>query len=235
MTTEEKAKAYDEAKAHMSAAYNSNRCTIGFMNEIFPELTESEDERIKKALSDILLIDSDEIREILDSNNLLMQDIDSWLKNQGKQKSIYDLTQQEAMDIAVAKCFEQGEQKPVEWHREDEQNLNACLGYIPDEFLRRWLQDAIHTRYDKPAEWSEENETVLNNLIYALANDRIGNDRDEYVSWLKSLKDRYTWKPSEGQMEFLKKCIEAYNEVTFPTEVRVLSSLYNVLKKLREE
>jgi len=43
-----------------------------------------------------------------------------------------------------------------------------------------------------------------------------------------------TWKPSDGQMEFLKKCIEAYNEVTFPTEVRVLSSLYNDLKKLME-
>lgn len=47
------------------------------------------------------------------------------------------------------------EQKPVEWHREDEQNLNACLGFIPDEFLRRWLKDIIHVKYDKPA-WSEE-------------------------------------------------------------------------------
>lgn len=38
--------------------------------------------------------------------------------------------------------------------------------------------------------WSEEDETVLNNLIYALANDIIGNCREEYVDWLKSLKDR---------------------------------------------
>ena len=34
------------------------------------------------------------------------------LEKQGEQKSIDDLTPQEAMDIAVAKCFEQGEQKP---------------------------------------------------------------------------------------------------------------------------
>ncbi len=33
---------------------------------------------------------------------------------QGEQKSIDDLTPQEAMDIAVAKCFEQGEQKPAD-------------------------------------------------------------------------------------------------------------------------
>ena len=44
-------------------------------------------------------------------------------------------------------------------------------------------------------EWSEEDETVLDNLIYALANDRIGNDRDEYVDWLKSLKDRVLPQP----------------------------------------
>ena len=41
------------------------------------------------------------------------------------------------------------EQKSAEWHREDEQNLNACLGHIPDEFLRRWLTDIIHVKYDK--------------------------------------------------------------------------------------
>ena len=44
------------------------------------------------------------------------------------------------------------EQKSAEWNREDEQNLNACLGYIPDEFLRRWLKDVVHFKYDKPAD-----------------------------------------------------------------------------------
>jgi hypothetical protein len=41
------------------------------------------------------------------------------------------------------------EQNPAERHREDEQNLNACLGYIPDEFLRRWLTNIIHVKYDR--------------------------------------------------------------------------------------
>ena len=39
-------------------------------------------------------------------------------------------------------------QKPAVWHREDEQNLNACLAFINDVALRKWLQDAIHVRYD---------------------------------------------------------------------------------------
>lgn len=37
MTIEEKAKAYDEARARMSKAYNDNRCSFYFMKEIFPE------------------------------------------------------------------------------------------------------------------------------------------------------------------------------------------------------
>ena len=49
----------------------------------------------------------------------------------------------------IAWLEKQGEQKPIEWHREDEQNLNACLGYIPDEFLRRWLTNIIHIKYDR--------------------------------------------------------------------------------------
>jgi len=54
---------------------------------IFPELNETDDEKIRKVISDILLIDSDEIREILDANNVLMQDIDAWLEKQGEKKS----------------------------------------------------------------------------------------------------------------------------------------------------
>ena len=89
--------------------------------------------------------------------------------------SLYSLTEQDKMDIHPAtkeqrdllfsKMKEAGykwdsekkelkkiEQNPAEWHREDEQNLNACLGYIPDEFLRRWLTDIIHVKYDKSAD-----------------------------------------------------------------------------------
>ena len=58
-------------------------------------------------------------------------------------------------------------------------------------------------------EWSEEDEIVLNNLIYGLANDRIGNNRDEYVDWLKSLKPQPHWKPTDEQMNLLREVQEA--------------------------
>ena len=81
LTTEQKAKAYDEAKARMSRAFNANRCTIGFMNEIFPELKESkesEDERIKFL-----------IKSCVYASNITpegREDIFAWLEKQGEQK-----------------------------------------------------------------------------------------------------------------------------------------------------
>lgn len=60
-----------------------------------------------------------------------------------------------------------------------------------DEKIRKAIIRLVEIDVEqKPAKWSEEDETVLNNLIYALANDRIGNNRDEYVDWLKALKLR---------------------------------------------
>lgn len=35
-----------------------------------------------------------------------------------------------------------------EWSAEDERNLNVVLSFIDDEYLRRWLKDVVHKRYD---------------------------------------------------------------------------------------
>lgn len=38
--------------------------------------------------------------------------------------------------------------KNQEWSADDERNLNVVLSFIDDEYLRRWLKDVIHERYD---------------------------------------------------------------------------------------
>jgi len=81
MTQEEKAKAYDEAKARMSRAFNSNRCTIGFMNEIFPELNESEDEKIKREI--ITYLSTAEDKEFIPYESWI-----AWLEKQKIDKEI---------------------------------------------------------------------------------------------------------------------------------------------------
>ena len=81
LSIEEKAKAYDESKARMKVAWDSNRCTLGFMNEIFPELKESKDEKIRKAIYNALkYLESEQSWDFLDDVDIL--DAYAWLEKQ---------------------------------------------------------------------------------------------------------------------------------------------------------
>ena len=84
MTTEEKAKYYDEAKARISKAFNDNRCTIGFMNEIFPELAESEDEKIRKELISFVRHDGWKFTKLTKEEK---ESWIAWLEKQTEEKS----------------------------------------------------------------------------------------------------------------------------------------------------
>lgn len=125
LTTEQKAKAYDEAIEKLRSLhddYDNVSTMIDIKEElknIFPELKESEDEKIRKEL--IRAFKS--LNTIKVWNGIERTDILAWLEKQGEQKSIDNLTQQEAMDIAVAKCFEQGEQNPVEFDDTNEKRM----------------------------------------------------------------------------------------------------------------
>ena len=80
------------------------------LETLIPELIETEDEKIRKIISDILLIDSDEIREILDTNNVLIQDVYAWFEKQGKQKPInsqFTPEQAGVLDKHIDKFIEQ--------------------------------------------------------------------------------------------------------------------------------
>ena len=103
LSIEEKAKRYDEAIKKAKSKIKNDKDHVLYEDdviEMFPELKESEDERIRKRIINALHGD------VLDM---------------------------EETAKAIAWLEKQGEQNPAEWHREDEQNLNACLGYIPDE------------------------------------------------------------------------------------------------------
>ena len=185
----------------------------------------------------------------------------AWLEKQGEKKSIDDLTQQEAMDIAVAKCFEQGEQKPVIEMKTPEESLgidsdtynkivDECIygEQKPAESIKEYdfhgmkfilkfakgdiikdkksgevstiedfsydtglythtygqfpitIQDNYEIIAQKPA-WSEEDKNVLEDIEEAIINYWHGDTQDILLDWLKSLKERYTWKPSDEHYE----------------------------------
>lgn len=51
------------------------------------------------------------------------------------------------------------------------------------------------------------------------------------MDWLKSLKERYTWKPSDTQLECLSDAIKHYNSLGY--DAHILKELLNDLKKLK--
>ena len=148
LSIEEKANAYDNVRNKIAARFGSN-----VAQEIFSEYEESEDEKIRKKIIDLIQEvgedDSYHVNCFVDMlawlekqgeqtnpysgvsfvynghiwgmcardngvDILLDKQLFKHLEKQGEKKYIDDLTQQEAMDIAVAKCFEQGGQKPVD-------------------------------------------------------------------------------------------------------------------------
>lgn len=52
----------------------------------------------------------------------------------------------------------------------------------------------------------------------------------KYYPWLKSLKDKYTWKPSIAQLNALS----IVSKGNAPDDIEAIVSLYNDLKKLTE-
>ena len=100
--------------------------------------------------------------------------------------------------------------------------------------IRNWLNPKIKSLKDRvqpqPKQWSEEDKKMLGMCIDAASGYYSPEDKQSMKDWLYSLKDRYTWKPSDEQMN-------ALNDVISSRDIKydVLSELWKDLKKLREE
>lgn len=203
MTQEEKARAYDEAleKARKLCAYPTTKSFISDLQGLFPELKESEDERIVKELLTFF-------RESIHGGHILTnKEYDSWiawLEKQGKQGK--DILEDAILDgnedglIAETiryKNEKQGEQKPA-WSEEDEKMLQG----IWDEILAN-KHDA------KEYEWKTY---------------------DKFLNWLKSLTPQNRWKPSDEQIRCLKEVTlhRSLWGLPDPTLNELLSDLYKL-------
>ena len=85
MTIEQKAKRYDEALGRAKGLYAKGAPDSLYLEEIFPELKESEDERIRKNLIE-LFHDTVSNDEIFSDYGLDKTEVLAWLEKQGEQK-----------------------------------------------------------------------------------------------------------------------------------------------------
>ena len=118
-----------------------------------------------------------------------------------------------------------------------EKTLGKVDGYQSDDGIlsHKCAISAVKKLYEqKPAEWSEEDEEMLDNAVYACLNI-YGKDSDT-VNWLKSLKPRNMWKPSDEQIKAIRLArsfvMDDFGE--HPTLSEILMELEEQLQKIKE-
>lgn len=227
MTQEEKAKAYDEALTTAKRIISENCSEVEklCLKCVFPELAESEDERIRKFLVDFFA--SYKIGDAETKlNGVRIDDILAYLE---KQK----------------------EQKPAEWSAK---GRRGRIGSTPEHIRKKaenflskmeppYDADDICSAYETGAmenansSWSEEDEKMLRTII---SDGSRGVELDsKQISWLKSLRPvskeslQPHWKPSEEQMESLAYAIQVLNSNPHPKSAKAYQDLQTLYKKYK--
>lgn len=175
MSTEEKARAYDEAldrMKHVVIVPKNEKALQALKETIFPELSESEDERIRKEIINFL-------RSPFVTENITDEKIAPWLaylEKQKEQEHICDSAQYEegfktGLEIGLRK---QKEQKPV-WSEEDEKMRNLAIEWAETMSGQFRFVDMDSTDFRKITTWlkslrpswkpSEEQMTMLRAII----------------------------------------------------------------------
>ena len=244
LTIEEKAKAYDRALANAKEQAIDGYLDAVAVNDIFPELKQSEDDRIREKVIDVLKLNVrgaeaqmqasrgiDRTFEVYACNKVI-----AWLEKQGEQKPADKLepkfnvgdvmrTLQEATNNITS-----GLPVVVSIDNEYYHCTNELIA-IKDQ--NNYEYPPIN-RIQKPA-WSEEDEEIHRKCICAMRASACGFPEEEKFveqvdNWLKSLKERYTWRPSEGQMKALEWQVANTNESSW--QGKASKELLEQLKQL---
>ena len=174
------------------------------LENAFPELAESEDERIKETLIKFH-------KSTIDIDGIKGNEIVDWLEKQGEQNDS-DVKDYNSIDLHFGKSKEKKELKEIEdeeyngedygidslWHahRILEKTLGKVGGYQTDDGIlaHKCAITAVKKLYEKKSAWSEEDEHRFKDTIYFLdtAKKHYAStvELDACIDWLKSLKDR---------------------------------------------
>ena len=204
---------------------------------IFPELSESEDERMRK-----LIIDR--VRSATEMTESLRDLLLTYLEKQKEQP----ISAEEVLARAGLKPYKDGNK----WCILAGDNIQEGIcgfGDTIEDALYEFLMEVLEKQKEQnSAEWSEEDEKRVKQLIYDTEhiraeyekrkkelgesfNDELIKDCDEQIAWLKSLRPRPSWKPSEEQMFVLGRFLKSLHESGSP-DFGLMDSLIGKLQKL---
>ena len=212
MTIEQKAKAYDKAieTAKNVLETDLHESGVWAIKKIFPELKESEDEKIRKFL--IGLLSSGTWRKEYPFSPI---DCVAWLEKQKEQKDFQAKVKQRMEylwdKLPDADRVNEGNCTPEEW-----KTLGAYME------LENFDKDSEE---QKPAEWSEDDEHRRNDAIYFLETAKKHyadtSELDATIFWLKSL---YPQPKNEWMQQQLceKDYIKGFNAAVKKMEVALI-------------
>ena len=185
MTQEEKAKAYDEAKARMRKAFNSNRCTIGFMWEIFPEFKgENEDEKIRKELLEHC---KNQAKPYIQTGNKCpqIQSWITWLEKQGKETSWKP--SKEEMDVLYGLAYITNQ---YDEHKEE------VITRLYQDLKREFFNGLSYENMFPNTEDGVRRRSTIQVLEYARSLDNYNQfgkaDIDKNIAWLEKQYEQKT-------------------------------------------
>ena len=208
----EKAKAYNgliERLKDLKFAYRFSPLS-DTIEEKFPELKESEDERIKEALIEYFRWNVQQILSDFDNKEVL-----AWLEKQGEQKPV-DKVEPSAFKDKLLELFQK-----FRYIKESMPTNGDIIDYVDAH-----IHELIDTIQNKS--WSEEDKNYYDTIIAILENTKDDAQlSDSQISWLKSLRPQSQWKPSENELEVLRLVAEK--------DGTCLMGLYENLKKLMED
>ena len=204
LSIEQKARAYDEAierarvfKEHLLEI--NEKDYAGEMDYIFPELTESKDERIRAKLIEFFVGYTTDEKWW---GSVTEKDILAWLEKRDEQKEVEPTPIFRIGDIL--------KRKGKDYTFRVDRIQGGCYhcdrnhgAFFPIEEQNNW--ELVE---QKPAEWSEEDEKILGDIIKDLVhpwNEYIPDRIEDEIKWLKNkLKSRRpepNWKPSDEHYE----------------------------------
>ena len=129
----------------------------------------------------------------------------------------------------------EGEHYSENLHPATKEQRDTLMKAMADAGYEFDFKEKVLKKIEQKPAWSEEDEELCNVLMNICGGPHDEMDRRPWakcINWLESLKERYTWKPSDEQIEALK---EACDEHWEPDGLEPLYTLYQDLKKLREE
>ena len=261
LTIEQKAERYDAAIKRAKAKIKNDKDHVLYEDdvlEIFPELAEEYDEKIRKALIDgfTVMKESKNCGKTFSNRNIPVADILAWLEKQGEKEKFIKKELENIhgyREEALRRLHElekQGEQKPA-WSEEDNVNLRRALAFIKNTSLKdvdeikesvlTWitsLKDRVQLQPKQ--EWNAKDKGLRDLALWCVNQKEASYDGELFSqqnfvdakNWLKSLRPKSQWKPSNVQIDLISEAIGFFG--AHSAKGMLMIDLRNNIKKLKD-